>query len=133
YARHGAEVVVCGPSNSQLALVKRNFELRGLPGRFLHVSLLGLPLESASIDVACVSALLELAPEPKVLIDEIYRVLKPGDKLLVLTPARFDIDFWQRAVFFWQRWLPWGATHGPDASAARFSGRDLRRLFNRFV
>src|SRR5438067_2186624 len=29
YARHGAGVVVCSPSNTQLALVRRNFELRG--------------------------------------------------------------------------------------------------------
>ena len=30
YARHGAEVVVCSPSPEQLALIRRNFELRGL-------------------------------------------------------------------------------------------------------
>ena len=65
FARHGASVVVCSPSNSQLALVRRNFDLRGLPGRFVHASWTGLPLESASIDVTCVAGLLEIAPSRK--------------------------------------------------------------------
>src|SRR5205814_6397087 len=35
YARHGANVVVCSPSAEHLTLIRRNFELRGLGGRFL--------------------------------------------------------------------------------------------------
>jgi len=131
YARHGASVVVCSPSNSQLALVRRNFELRGLPARFLHASWAGLPLESASIDVACAVGLLELTPEPGTIIDEIYRVLKPGGKVLAVTPACFDVEYWQRWFFFWQRWLP-GRKKNQD-EAMRFSRRVLRRLFNQFV
>src|SRR5262245_10454877 len=52
YARHGASVVVCSPSSAQLSLIRQNFELRGLAGRFLHALPTCLPLESASIDVA---------------------------------------------------------------------------------
>jgi len=131
YARHGASVVVCSPSNSQLAIVRRNFELRGLPARFVHASPGSLPLESAGIDVACVVGLLETCPDPHTVIEEIYRVLKPGGKVLAVTPASFDVDYWQRCVFFWQRWLPGGPTLRDDAS--RFSGRGLRRMFDRFV
>jgi SAM-dependent methyltransferase len=131
YARHGARVVVCSSSRSQLALVRRNFELRRLPGRFLHASPAGLPLESASIDVVCAAGVLETAPEPRAVIDEIYRVLKPGGKVLTVAPARFDVDFWQRAVFFWQLWLP--RRRGAPDDTLRFSGRGLRRLFGRFV
>jgi ubiquinone/menaquinone biosynthesis C-methylase UbiE len=131
YARHGASVVVCSPSNSQLALVRRNFELRGLPGRFLHASLAGLPLESASIDVVSVAGLLEISPEPQSIIDEIYRVLKPGGKVLAVTPACFDVDFWQDSLFFWQRWLP--SRRPLRDPALRFSGRNLRQMFWRFV
>src|SRR5207245_6412006 len=36
YARDGARVVGCSPSAPDLALVRRNFELRGLGGRFLQ-------------------------------------------------------------------------------------------------
>jgi ubiquinone/menaquinone biosynthesis C-methylase UbiE len=131
YARHGATVVVCSPSNSQLAIVKRNFELRGLTGRFIHASASHLPVESGSIDVACVVGMLEQSPEPREVIDEIYRALKPGGKVLAVTPASFDVEFWQSCVFFWQRWLS-GRRQSFDGSS-RFSGRGLRRMFDRFV
>jgi SAM-dependent methyltransferase len=130
YARNGASVVVCSPSSTQLALVRRNFELRGLPGRFLHAAPAALPLESASIDVACLSGLLEVVPEPAAVIEEVYRVLKPGGKVLAVTPARYDVNFWYRVCFFWQRWLPRAAT---PAGTTCFSGRRLRRLFGRFA
>jgi ubiquinone/menaquinone biosynthesis C-methylase UbiE len=134
YARHGASVVVCCPSPPQLTLIRRNFELRGLAGRFLNASATSLPLESASIDVACVSSLLHEVDQPEVVVDEIYRVLKPGGKVLAVTPARFDIDFWYRTCFFWRRWLP-GVTlpSAPAGPRNTFTARSLRRLFGRFV
>src|SRR5262245_47593129 len=44
YARRGAAVVVCSPSADYLALSRRNFELRGLNGRFVHAPPTALPL-----------------------------------------------------------------------------------------
>ena len=131
YARHGASVVVCSPSHSQLGLVRRNFDLRNLPGRFLHASPVGLPLDSASIDVACLVGLLETAPDPQAVVDEIYRVLKPGGKVLTLTPACYDVEYWQNTVFWWKRWLP--GLRRPRETALRFSARSLKRMFGHFV
>jgi ubiquinone/menaquinone biosynthesis C-methylase UbiE len=130
YARHGAHVVVCSPSTSQLALIRRNFELRGLKGRFLHGRATSLPLESASIDVACITSLMQGVDDPGALVDEVYRVLKPGGKVLAVTPARYDVDFWYRTVFFWMRWL---SRRRRPAAVRQFSGRGLKRLFRRFA
>src|SRR5215472_7756376 len=105
YARHGAEVIACCPAAEQLALIQRNFALRGLHGVFLHTNPRAIPLESASIDVVCVTNLLQDIPDPPAVIEEIYRLLKPGGKVLAVTPARFDIDFWRRRCFPWQAWL----------------------------
>lgn len=130
YACHGAAVVVCSPSAEQLALVRRNFELRGLAGRFLHAPPTALPLDANSIDVVCVSSLLGEVTDARAMVDEVYRVLKPGGKVLAVAPARYDVDFWSQLWFPWQRWrrrAPAGA--GP----ARFTGRRLRRLFAPFV
>src|SRR5262249_57247727 len=98
YARHGASVVVCSAAAGQLALIRRNFELRGLNGRFLHSAADALPLETASIDVACLSSML---PDPSNadVVDEVYRVLKPGGKVLVVTPAKYDVHYWSRVCF----------------------------------
>jgi len=94
YARHGAALIIANSSASQLALVQRNFELRGLAGRFVHCSSSELPLENASIDVACLVDLLQTVANPQPVIDEVYRVLKPGGKVLVVVAARYDVDFW---------------------------------------
>ena len=132
YARHGAEVVVCSPSPEQLALIRRNFELRGLPGRFVHTDFAALPLENHSIDVACVSSLLHEVDQPQQLVDELYRVLKPGGKVLAVTTARYDVDLWFHFCFPWQQWLR-GRWAAPSKDPAGFSRRQLCRLFGRFV
>src|SRR5205823_4021073 len=104
YARHGAAVVVCSSSASQLALIRRNFELRGLNCRLLHSPMQTLPLESASIDVVCIDSTLQDIARPPAVIDEVYRVLKPGGKVLAVTPAKYDVAYWCRCCFFWERW-----------------------------
>jgi ubiquinone/menaquinone biosynthesis C-methylase UbiE len=123
-------VVVCSPSAEQLALIRRNFELRGLAGRFVHAPPTALPLEANSIDVVCLSSLLAEGGDPRAVVDEVYRVLKPGGKVLAVAPARYDVDFWSQLWFPWQRWLR-RAPAGPPPS--RFTGRGLRRLFGQFV
>jgi ubiquinone/menaquinone biosynthesis C-methylase UbiE len=130
YARHGAQVVVCTAAAEQLALVRRNFELRGLPGRFLSAQPTSLPLEGSSIDVVSVSGLLDEVADPHAVVNEIYRVLKPGGKVLAVTPARYDVDYWAGLLFPWLRWLQ---PRRAAAPAGRFSARRLHRLFARFV
>lgn len=132
YARHGAAVIVCSSSVQQLALIRRNFELRGLSGRFVHAASISLPLETASVDVACVSGLLHEVEDPGPVIEEIYRVLKPGGKILAVTPARFDIDFWYRLCFPWQTWLRGKRARTSD-NVRPFTARGLRRIFSRFT
>jgi ubiquinone/menaquinone biosynthesis C-methylase UbiE len=125
YARHGASVVACGLSETQLALVRRNFELRGLSGRFLLVRPNALPLESASIDVACVSTPLPELGDPVAIVGEIYRVLKPGGKVLAVASAKYDANYFRR-------FLPWSRRKLPSPTQ-RFSARGMRRLFGSFV
>ncbi len=131
YARHGAEVISCCPSAERLALIQRNFSLRGLKGVFLHANPRAIPLESASIDVLCVANLLEEIDEPQAVIDEIYRLLKPGGKVLAVLPARFDLDYWRRRCFPWHAWRRGRKETSPES--AGFTARSLRQLFGRFV
>jgi ubiquinone/menaquinone biosynthesis C-methylase UbiE len=131
YAHHGASVTVCCPSSEQLRLVRRNFELRSLSGRFLHAPPYCLPLEGASIDVACLSSFFDDLTDPATVVKEIYRVLKPGGKVLTVVPARYDIAFWSAIYFPWQRLF--AVNECADKADRCFSARDLRRLFHQFV
>ena len=64
FARSGALVTACCASADVAAVVQRNFELRGLRGRFLTADPARLPLEPASIDVVCINNLLHVGPGP---------------------------------------------------------------------
>jgi SAM-dependent methyltransferase len=130
YARHGAQVIVSGVSQEQLGLVRRNFELRGQAGRFLHAPRNALPLDAASIDVACVNG---LRPDTAA-IEEIYRVLRPGGKVIVVAPAKFDAAYWYDGFFPWRRWFGGRRAGSRERlEMAPASGRSLRRDFARFV
>ena len=131
YARHGAHVTVCSPALPQLELVRRNFELRGLDGRFVCADPTRLPLDSCSVDVACLSSLHHGIDHPEAVVEEVFRVLKPGGKVLAVTPARYDVDFWKRTLFPWRRWI-WPERRHPVRSRHRYSARQLCGLFDRF-
>ena len=133
YARCGAKVIVCTASTSQLELVRRNFDLRGLEGRFVSAQPTRLPLDACSVDVACISSLHHGIDNPEAVVEEVYRVLKPGGKVLAVTPARYDVDFWVRTCFFWSRWMRPKKRRPKINPAHRFSGRALCRLFGRFT
>jgi SAM-dependent methyltransferase len=133
YARHGAEVIACCPSAENLAVVRRNFQLRGLAAKSLLVAEpTALPLESGSIDVACLTWPLGEQGGFQAVVNELYRVLKPGGKILALAPAKYDIDFWFRVC------VPWHTGRGGEGvgihrfGQTRFSGRTLGKLFSCF-
>jgi SAM-dependent methyltransferase len=128
YARNGTQMIACSASQEQLGLVRRNFELHGLSARFLHAPPHGLTLDSASIDVVHVQGLLHELDRPAAVIDEVYRVLRPGGKVLAVAPAHYDAAFWYDACFPWRRWFRRGQ---PEPAAA--TAHTLRRAFGRFV
>ena len=98
-------MLVCSSTTSQLELIRRNFEVRGLTGKFVNAHPNRLPLDSASVDVACLSSLHMGIDNAPAVVDEVYRVLKPGGKVLAVTASRYNVDFWFDTVFFWYRWL----------------------------
>ena len=132
YAQNGASVIVCSPAVPQLELVRRNFELRKLEGRFIQAEPTSLPLEARSIDVVCISSLHHGIDEPEKVIDEVYRVLKPGGKVLAVTPAYFDVDYWVRTLLFWRRWLQPNRGKNPLRCKRRLSASQVKQLFHRF-
>lgn len=143
YARNGAKVIACSPVAEELSLIRQNFELRGLRGRFLHADPIHLPLAGASVDVALVNGLLHDLSQPEQLVLELFRILRPGGKVVVVVPARYGARYWAR---FW-RWTlirppadllnvpqsPWDEDASEAHPPRTFSGRQLRRIFGPFA
>jgi len=131
YHRHGVEVTVAaGPADSA-DLVRKNFELRGLPLRVVHLNQdFVLPFERGKFDLAYLNLLHAGSPDPSALTEELYRVLKPGGKAFVLAPARYDAGFWQHLLLPVRRWY---RPPSKFSESPRYSGRALKQIFHRFT
>jgi SAM-dependent methyltransferase len=129
YALNGCEVICVSPLAEQRELIQRHFDLRRLPVRCEHAPYFALPLPANSIDVACLTGPIaadEVAPT----LDEIYRVLKPGGKILFVLVAA-------RSIENLYRWLPGGRADeaGPYSMLAnpRMRTADIWKQLHRFT
>src|SRR5262249_6812767 len=80
----------------------------------------------------CINDLGDDLDHPQAVIDEVYRVLKPGGKVLAVMPARFDVDLWKAWSMPWRSWFKNTPVSG-SLRRQRFTRRELRRFFARFV
>ncbi|MFQ3592226.1 MAG: class I SAM-dependent methyltransferase [Gemmataceae bacterium] len=100
YALNGCNVICISPLAEQRELIQRNFDLRRLPVRCEQAPYTNLPLAANSVDVACLAGPVRREELPATL-EELYRVLKPGGKILFVTAAA-------RSIESLYRWLPGG-------------------------
>jgi SAM-dependent methyltransferase len=127
FALDGAAVDYCSPSAETLSLVQHQFQLRGLSGEFQRGAFTALPFANDSKDVVCLSAMAEPIEPLGPVIAEIFRVLKPGGKLLAALPAKYNSSFWKSVWFPWRRLF----TEQPEDSA-HYSCRRVKLLFASF-
>ena len=134
FATRGVEVLVANPVSEQLAFVKRNFDLRRLPAIFLHAHPMALPIETGSIDIVFINGLLHESPDPALVVEETYRVLKPGGKLVAIVPSQRETDFFAKIVQRFRRARPAAAAiDGATVPLRRpFDRRSLGQLLARF-
>lgn len=95
YARHGAEVCGVDITPTAIWLSRRRFELAGLLARFDVIDGEHLPYPDATFDIVCSMGVLHHISNPMPLVDEIYRVLKPGGRLIAMLYYRHS---WKNLV-----------------------------------
>ena len=98
FAKHGAIVTDVDLSSGHLALAKENFRLRGLEGRFVHQDAETLPFPDASFDVVYSNGVIHHTPNTQKVVDEIYRVLRPGGKAIIMVYAENSLYYWRNLV-----------------------------------
>ncbi len=125
YAAHDAQVIVLHPAAEQLALVRRNFEARQLAAQWIQGSFTALPQRPNSMDVVCLSGLHGQLDALPAVIAEIYRVLRPGGKVLSILPAWYNVLRWQELCHPWMSWFRPSSRKKPKEP--RYSSRDLRK------
>lgn len=142
YARNGAEVFGVDISPTAVKLSEERFALAGFPGRFEVIDGERLPFSDAMFDIVRSMGVLHHVSDPQPMVDEIYRVLKPGGQLIAMLYHRHS---WKNLVLLrLMRWLhPFyrGKTQqealnmndGVDCPLALvYSKREAAELFRRF-
>ncbi len=93
YAQYGANVSGVDLTEKAIELSKRRFELVGLVGNFQKIDGVNLPFPDSHFDIVCSMGVLHHISDPRPTVDEIYRVLKPGGKMIVMLYYRYSYKY----------------------------------------
>lgn len=99
FARGGAVVTDVDLSAGHLSHAKENFGLRGLQGTFVHHDAEHLPFPDRSFDVVYSNGVIHHTPNTQQVVREIFRVLKPGGKAIIMLYAEHSWHYWYRLVW----------------------------------
>ena len=84
YARAGAIVSGVDLTDTAVELCRKRFAYMGLAGEFWRGNAERLPFGDAEFDCVCSMGVLHHTPDTAAAVDEIFRVLKPGGRLIVM-------------------------------------------------
>lgn len=98
FAKHGTVITDVDLSSGHLALAQESFRLRGLKGTFVHHDAETIPFPDNSFDVVYSNGVIHHTPNTQSVVDEIFRVLKPGGKAIIMVYAENSLYYWRNLV-----------------------------------
>lgn len=115
YATEGAEVFGIDITEAGIDLCLKRFEYMGLNGNFQVADAQAIPFPDDTFDCVCSMGVLHHVPDTQKALSEIYRVLKPGGRLIVMFYHRNSAKYqFKYRVWSW------------------FTGKTLQQLVNEF-
>ena len=99
FALHGARVTDLDLSSGHLKLARENFAVRGLPGEFIQQDAETIALPDNSFDVVYSNGVLHHTPNTRHVVREIFRVLKPGGRVIVMVYAEDSLHYWRNLMW----------------------------------
>ena len=134
-------------AGGHLRLAQRNFRLRGLEGTFLHGDAESIPFPDNTFDLVYSNGVIHHTPNTARVVGEIYRVLKPGGRCIIMVYAENSLHYWR--ILFLLIGLRRGeietasmgeimsrhvelSEHGSKPLVKVYTAARLRRMFGRF-
>ena len=94
YARNGAETYGVDITPQAIELSRLRFRLLGVDGEFVLNDGNSIPFDDEFFDIACSMGVLHHIPDPAPVVAELYRVLKPGGRLVIMLYNRNSFRYW---------------------------------------
>jgi len=126
FARGGAEVCGVDLTEAAIALARANFSQRGLTGRFEVADAERLPFAGNTFDLVYAHGVVQYTASPQTLVNECYRVLKPGGQAVFQVYNRIS---WLNAL---SKLMKVGLEHADAPVLLTFSAGEFRRLLGKF-
>jgi SAM-dependent methyltransferase len=126
FAKGGAMVTGVDLAPSAIELARANFAQQGLHGDFRVANGEHLPFADASFDVVFAHGVVQYTADPRRLVDECRRVLKPGGEAIVQVYNRIS---WLNGL---SRLMNVGLEHEDAPVLLKFSIGEFRRLLSGF-
>jgi demethylmenaquinone methyltransferase / 2-methoxy-6-polyprenyl-1,4-benzoquinol methylase len=104
-ARTGAEVVGLDFSEAMLAVARKRMERAAGTVQFLAGDAMSLPFPDGHFDAVTVAYGLRNLSSWETGLREMWRVAKPGGRLVVLDFGKPDQPLWRSIYFAWLRWV----------------------------
>lgn len=93
FAEAGANYTGIDLTNAAIELARKRFELSDLPGEFLVADAENLDFADDSFDLVYSHGVLHHTPDTALAVREIYRVLKPGGRAIVMLYHRGSYNY----------------------------------------
>jgi SAM-dependent methyltransferase len=122
FAKGGAEVTGVDLAASAIDLARANFAQQGLQGRFDVADGERLPFADNSFDLVFAHGVVQYTANPRQLVEECRRVLKPGGEAVFQVYNRLS---WLNAL---SKLMKVGLEHDDAPVILKFSIREFRRL-----
>lgn len=122
FVRGGANYIGCELSFHSLVLARRGFELSSLPGAFVCADAENLPFSDSAFDLVYCHGVLHHTPDTERGLREIYRVLRPGGKAIIMLYARESFSYIVGAQILGRLRLEWARLRMGRESFNRFVG-----------
>ena len=126
FAKGGAEVTGVDVAPAAVALARANFEQQGLRGRLEVADGEHLPFPDAAFDFVYAHGVVQYTANPRQLVDECRRVLKPGGEAMFQVYNRVS---WLNAL---SKLMNVGLEHEDAPVLLKFSIGEFRRLLSGF-
>lgn len=152
FARHGARMTSCDITQVRAAETQRKFDLLGdlaAGCRAMQADAENLPFPDDHFDIVYSNGVLHHTNDTERAIAEVYRVLKPGGRAVIMLYCKSSFDYWFNywfcrgllcgAMFKSRNWLGHASEWiGPTEKTAVnpitrcYTAGQIRRMFSRF-
>ena len=126
FAKGGAGVTGIDLTASAIELAKANFAQQGLHGDLKVANGECLPFADESFDLVYAHGVVQYTPDPRRLVEECRRVLKPGGQAIFQVYNRIS---WLNAL---SKLMKVGLEHDDAPVLLKFSAAEFRRLLSAF-